>query len=234
MKSICFIAARKGSKGVPKKNIRQIGGKPLIAHSILAALETGIFDSVIVSTEDKEIAKIAKKFVAEVPFIRPKYLSTDTASGEDVLLHGIKKLYSLDYEFDTVQLRDCTCPFIRKKDLIGSIKLLENEQADCVMATYKTHHNPYVNLLEKNSKGRLKISKKKLYKIQNRQDAPAVYQLIGLFTINARKMIKFKTWSMPNTIPYEIPIETGLMIDTEYEFKIAEEIFKNKNKFKVK
>jgi CMP-N,N'-diacetyllegionaminic acid synthase len=233
MKSICFIAARKGSKGVPKKNIRQIGGKPLIAHSILAALETGIFDTVIVSTEDKEIAKIAKKFGAEVPFIRPKYLATDTASGEEVLLHGIKKLYSKGYDFDTVQLRDCTCPFIRKKDIIGSVNVLQKTQADCVMTVYKTHHNPYVNLLEKNNSGNLKVSKKYLQKIQNRQDAPTVYQLIGLFTINARKMVKYETWNMPKTIPYEIPIETGLMIDTEYEFKIAELIFKNKRKFGI-
>lgn len=228
MKSICFIAARKGSKGVPKKNIREIGGKPLIAHSILAALETGIFESVVVSTEDKEIAKIAKEFGAEVPFIRPKYLATDSASGEEVLLHGIKKLYSKGYNFDTVQLRDCTCPFIRKKDLIGSINLLEKTQSDCVMATYRTHHNPYVNLLEKDAKGNLKVSKKYFKKIKNRQDAPIVYQLVGLFTINAKKMIKYGTWNMPKTIPYEIPIETGLMIDTEYEFKIGELIFKNK------
>ena len=77
MKPICFIAARGGSKGVRRKNIRLLGNKPLIAHTIEKALDSNIFSSVIISTEDNEIAKISKKFGAEVPFIRPKKLATD-------------------------------------------------------------------------------------------------------------------------------------------------------------
>ena len=114
-KSICFIAARAGSKGVPGKNIRILNGKPLIAHSIEAALDSKIFSSVIVSTEDKKIARIAKEYGAEIPFIRPKKLSTDAVGGEEVLLHGIKKLFSLGYNFDIVQMRDCTYLIILAK-----------------------------------------------------------------------------------------------------------------------
>ena len=87
MKSICFIGARGGSTGVPGKNIRLLGKKPLIAHTIESALESKIFDHVIVSTEDIEITKIAKKYGAEVPFIRPKKLATNTAGFTEVMIH---------------------------------------------------------------------------------------------------------------------------------------------------
>ena len=116
-KSICFIGARGGSKGVPRKNIRKIGGKPLIAYSIESALKSKIFSHVIVSTEDKEIASISERYGAEVPFLRPKKLATDRIGFAPVLYHGIKKLYSLGYDFDIIVQRDCTAPFIRIKDV---------------------------------------------------------------------------------------------------------------------
>ena len=112
MKPICLIAARGGSKGVPKKNIRKLAGKPLIAYTIEKALDSNIFSSVVVSTENKEIARISKKFGAEVPFVRPKKLATDSASTDDVIIHAIKKLYSLGYKFEIMVSRDCTVPFL--------------------------------------------------------------------------------------------------------------------------
>ena len=96
MKPICLIAARGGSKGVKNKNTRMIAGKPLIAHTIEKAINSKIFQHVIVSSEDSKIISIAKKFGAEVPFIRPKKLATDSANMNDVLIHAIKKLYSLN------------------------------------------------------------------------------------------------------------------------------------------
>ena len=90
MKPICLIAARGGSKGVPKKNIRKLAGKPLIAHTIEKALDSNIFSSVIVSTENNEIAKISKKYGAEVPFVRPKKLATDKSTDIEYLKHLIQ------------------------------------------------------------------------------------------------------------------------------------------------
>ena len=78
MKPVCIIPARGGSKGIPRKNIRKIGGKPLIAYTIMKAKKSKIFSHIVVSTEDKEIALIAKRYGAEVPFMRPKYLATDS------------------------------------------------------------------------------------------------------------------------------------------------------------
>ena len=142
MKPICFIAARGGSKGVQKKNSRIIAGKPLIAHTIEKAINSKIFQHVIVSSEDSEIISISKKFGAEVPFVRPKNLATDSASMNEVLLHAIKKLYSLGYKFDILVNRDCTVPFIQNKDIQGSVKLLKQKKCDAVFGVYRQHHNP--------------------------------------------------------------------------------------------
>lgn len=230
MKPICFIAARGGSKGVPKKNIRLFNGKPLIAYTIEKSLNSNIFSNVIVSTEDNEIAKIAKKYGAIVPFLRPKKLATDKAGMDEVITHAIKKLYSLRYEFDVLVSRDCTVPFVRNEDVKGSVKLLQKSQCDGVFGVYKQHHNPYFNMMERNSSGFLIFSKKPKEKIKSRQDAPVVYQLNGLFTINVNRFLKYGKTCMPKILPYEIPPETGFMIDTEFEFQTAEMIAKGKIK----
>jgi len=226
MKPICFIGARGGSKGVPNKNIRLLAGKPLIAYTIESAIRSKIFSTVVVSTENKKIAKIAKKHGAEIPFIRPKKLATDTANMDDVLVHGVKQLKSLGYKFETIIVRDCTVPFIRNSDIKGAINLLKNKKCDIVCGVYKQHHNPYFNMMEPNPKGFLYFSKKLRQNIVGRQQAPTVYQLNGLFAINVNQLLKYKRFYMPKILPYEIPLETGFMIDTEFEFKIAECIVK--------
>ncbi len=229
MKPVCFIGARGGSKGVPNKNTRLLNGKPLIAYSIETALSSNIFTSVIVSTEDERIGRIAKKYGAEVPFIRPKRLATDSAGMDEVIIHGIKKLRSLGYAFDILVNRDCTVPFIRNVDVTGSIELLKEKKCDAVFGVYKQHHNPYFNMMEPNSKGFLKYSKKLRKKIKTRQNTPTVYQLNGLFTLYADRLLHTK-WHMLKVFPYEIPAETGLMIDTEFEFQIADMIAQQKIK----
>ena len=226
MKPICFIAARGGSKGVPKKNIRLLNGKPLIAHTIEKSLDSKIFSHVIVSTENDEIAKISLKYGAEVPFRRPKILATDNAGMGDVMIHGIKKLGDLGYEFDTFVSRDCTVPFIRNVDVKGSIELLEKKKCDVVYGVYIQHFNPYFNMMELNKNGFLKFSKELKTRPKSRQKAPKVYQLNGLYTYDKNRFLKFATPFPPYGLPYLIPPETGLMIDTELEFQIAELIMK--------
>ncbi len=240
MKPICFIGARGGSQGVPKKNIRLIAGKPLIAYTIESALKSKIFSHVVVSTEDKTIASISKKFGADVPFLRPKKLSTNTIGFAPVLLHGIKKLFSLGYDFETLVLRDCTAPFIRNKDIAGTVNLLKTKEPDAVFGVYRQHFNPYFNMFEKNSRGFIKLSKSKYVRPRSRQEAPIIYQMTGLDTFNVQKFLKYGRILPPHILPYEIPSETGIMIDTKLEFKIVEMIIQNKlllngsNNFKKK
>jgi len=228
MNSICIIGARGGSKGVKRKNIRSLAGKPLIAYSIQTAIESKMFKHVLVSTEDKEIAGIAKKYGAEIPFMRPKKLATDNASMVDVLIHAIKKCEELGYKCDCLVNRDCTVPLIRKKDIISLLKKFSREDCNGVFAVYRQHLNPYFNMMECDSHGFLKLSKKLDHYIKRRQDAPIVYQLNGLFAMEPKKLLKYNTTLMPKILPYEIPPATGLMIDTEAEFQFAELIIKKK------
>ena len=228
LKAICFIGARGGSKGVIRKNIRKLNNKPLISYAIESALESKIFNHVIVSTEDSEIAKIAKKFGAEVPFKRPKNLATDSAGFADVMIHGIKKLRELGYEFDVLVNRDCTVPFFRIADMKNALKILKTKKPNAVYGVYQQHFNPYFNMMEKDSSGYLKLSKKLKNRPKRRQDAPIVYQLNGLFAYNVKQFLKYKTPILPKSLPVEIPPECGLMIDTEIEFRLAEMMLKQK------
>ena len=227
-KPICFIAARGGSKGVTRKNIRLLAGKPLIAYAIESSIKSKIFSHVVVSTEDKEIARISQKFGAEVPFLRPKKLATDSAGMTEVVLHGLKKLHALGYDFDTFVNRDCTVPFLRNKDVAGSIRLLKRKNCNAVFGVYRQHLNPYFNIMELDSNGFLKIVKDEEKRPISRQTAPIVYQLNGLFTYNTEKFFGYRNDVLLNALPYEIPIETGFMIDTEFEFKLAEFIIQKK------
>ena len=219
-KPICFIAARGGSKGVIRKNVRLLAGKPLIAYAIESSIKSNIFSHVVVSTEDEEIAAISKRFGAEVPFLRPKKLATNSAGMAEVLVHGLKKLNALGYDFDA---------FVsRTKDIRGSIRLLNQKHCNAVFGVYKQHLNPYFNMMELDSNGFLKLVKNKGVRPSSRQESPTVYQLNGLFTYNTEKFLEHKKPLLPKALPYEIPAETGLMIDTEFEFKLAEIIIQKK------
>ena len=226
MKPICLICARGGSKGIVNKNIRIISKKPLIAHTITSAINSKLFSYVVVSTEDKKIAQISKKYGAEVPFLRPKNLALDTTPVGDVFIHAIKKLYSLGYEFEIFVNRDCTVPFIKNSDIKKTVELLRKKKCDAVYGVYRQHLNPYFNMMEKDKLGYLRLSKKLKKRPESRQKAPIVFQLNGLFTFDAKKFLKYGDPIMPKSLPYEISPESGLMIDTEMEFKMAEILFK--------
>ncbi|MAV94115.1 MAG: acylneuraminate cytidylyltransferase [Euryarchaeota archaeon] len=228
LKTICIIPARGGSKGVPKKNIRKIAGKPLLGYVIENLKKGKNFSNIIVSTEDEEIAKIAKKFGAEVPFMRPKRLASDTTPMDKVLLHAVKELRKLNYKFDYFVWRDATTPFITNNDIKGAISLLKKKNVPIVCGVYKQHLNPYYNIVEINSRGNLKLVKPLRKKARSRQEAPIVYQLNGLYVYDTEKFLKMKKTNLSKAIHYEIPIETGLMIDTKFEFEIARLLIENK------
>ena len=225
MNAVCIISARGGSKGVPRKNIRKLGDKPLIAHSIDIAKNSKLFKYVIVSTDDKRIASIAKKYGAYVPFMRPKRLALDTTPLESVLIHALKKLKSIGLDFETFVIRDCTVPFIDEKDMKGAMKLFEKSNCDGVFAAIRAHPNPYFGMMEINSRGYLQISKSLKNDITRRQNAPTVYAIDGLFILKVDKFLKTRKIFMSKTIPYEITKAHGHMIDFPIDFKIAEYLY---------
>ena len=232
MKPICIIPARAGSKSVPNKNIRLIAGKPLIYYTIKSALESKLFSHVIVSTEDKKTASIAKKYGAEVPFMRPRNLATDKTPQEQVLLHAVKKLNSLGIDFEIFVYRDCTVPFIDSSDMNGAIELLKKSDCYSTCASIKAHPNPYFGMWEPNKEGFLKISKTTDKVISRRQDAPIVYIIDGLFVFWTKKFLKTRKCLTSKMLPYEITKEHGHMIDFEFDFKVAELLFNQKKRRK--
>ena len=228
MKPICIIPARAGSKSVPNKNIRLIAGKPLIYYTIKSALESKLFSHVIVSTEDKKTASIAKKYGAEVPFMRPRNLATDKTPQEQVLLHAVKKLNSLGIDFEIFVYRDCTVPFIDSSDMNGAIELLKKSDCYSTCASIKAHPNPYFGMWEPNKEGFLKISKTTDKVISRRQDAPIVYIIDGLFVFWTKKFLKTRKCLTSKMLPYEISREHSHMIDFPFDFKVAESLINSK------
>ena len=127
-----------------------------------------------------------------------------------------------------INLADIDKRELRK--IIDHAKLQKEKKCHTFCGVYRQQHNPYFNMMEINSQGFLTISKKLSIRPRTRQESPKVYQLNGLFTYDARKFLKIGDPIMKNALPYEIPFETGLMIDTEYEFNIAKLVLENKKK----
>jgi N-acylneuraminate cytidylyltransferase len=125
---IAIIPARGGSKRIPRKNIKLFHGKPMIAYSIEAALKSGCFDKVIVSTDDQEIAEVAKQFGAEIPFIRPDDISDDHATTMDVIHHGLEWYEEQGIEVEYLCCIYATAPFIKPEDIKTGYKVLANDE----------------------------------------------------------------------------------------------------------
>lgn len=131
MKNLCIIPARGGSKRIPRKNIKDFLGRPIIAYSIDAALQSGLFDEVMVSTDDEEIAEVARQYGANVPFMRSAETSNDFATTADVIIEVIDKYKEMNEEFDTVTCIYSTAPFVTPSRLCEAFAML-NEDIDSV------------------------------------------------------------------------------------------------------
>ena len=229
MKPICIIPARGGSKGVYKKNIRKIMGKPLIAYTIEKSIKSNIFSQVVVSTEDEEIAKISRKFGAIVPFMRPKRLAIDNATADDVLAHAVKKLLGLGFKFDIMVWRDCTVPFIRNKDVKRSIRLLKEKKANLVIGVYDQHLNPYYNIVEYTKTKNLKLCKKLSQRPKSRQNAPKVFEHVaGLYYFKRNYLLQCKSLFQGKIFGFNVSLFKSFDIDSQLDFKLVELLLKNK------
>ncbi|MBR1861193.1 MAG: pseudaminic acid cytidylyltransferase [Lachnospiraceae bacterium] len=142
MKSIAIITARGGSKRIPKKNIKDFLGKPIIAYSIEAAISSGIFDEVMVSTDSEEIAGIAKKYGASVPFLRSEKTSSDYATTNDVLIEVIDEYSKRGIMFDMAACLYPTAPFITPQKLIKSFEMLKGSDADTIIPVVQFSYPP--------------------------------------------------------------------------------------------
>ena len=234
IKTTSFIFARGGSKGVRGKNARTIAGRPLIAHAIETALKSQYISRVVVSTDDELIASIAKVSGAEVPFMRPAELATDTSPEWLSWRHAIEQTRSI-YGADACDIfisTPATCPLRDVSDIDRCVeKLLETPEADLVITTTASHSNPYFTMVTQAEDGRIAIAAKPETPIARRQDAPRVLDIVGIAYAAKPDFIMRSQGMWEGSVrAVEVPQERAIDIDTEYDFLMADLLLQHKLK----
>ena len=231
---LALIPARGGSKGLPRKNIKPLLGKPLIAWTIEQAKSSKYIDKVIVSTEGKEIAEISKVYGAVVPFLRPIELARDASPTSDAIIHALNWFEERGEYFDIVVLLEPTSPLRRETDLDSAIELfIENiDKVDSLVSVGEVHlENPYI--MKKIEKGYVKPFIEISENFYQRQQLPNIYFPYGvvyLSKVDAFK--KYKTFYQERTIPYFIERWQNYEIDDLSDFICIEAILKSKSEEK--
>ncbi|PJO41192.1 acylneuraminate cytidylyltransferase family protein [Lysinibacillus xylanilyticus] len=222
-KVLAIIPARGGSKGVPRKNIKELAGKPLIEWTIEEAKKSKYIDRIIVSSEDKEILQVAQKFGADVPFVRPANLAEDTTAGIEPVLHALE--HFSDYEY--VVMLQPTSPLRLVEDIDGCIEQLLQENAEFCVSVCEVGQSPYwMYTLDSSTKMQPLLKEQTL--ITRRQDLPKVYTLNGaIYLANIDLLKQTRNFITEETIAYVMPVERSYDIDTEEDFKICEYLYTN-------
>jgi len=218
------IGARKGSKGVPGKNFRQIAGKPLIDWSLEQLFNSPRIDAVVVSTDDERIYEHALAMGALDIGLRPAHLATDAAPKWGVWQHALEAAEEkLGAPVDVFVDLDCTSPLRLAEDLEGALDLFERENPDMVMSVCEARKNPYFNLVEADETGSLHVSKPLPGGVWARQAAPIVYEHVGVvYVLSPAYLRQAKTIYEGRVIPFVLPPERCLDIDTPFDFRLVE------------
>ena len=220
---LCTIGMRGGSKGVPDKNLRNLFGKPLMAYTIEQALQSKLFEHIVVSTDSEEIAKTARSFGAEAWFLRPPEMATDQAPKLPSIRHAFlesEKYYG--EEFDVLVDLDVTSPLRLVKDITGAYEQFAREDADILITACSSRKNPYFNMVE-NVNGLIRIVKQLDKPIVRRQDAPKVFDMNASMYIWKRKaLLEYDTLFTDKTALYVMPEERSVDIDTEQDWNNVE------------
>jgi N-acylneuraminate cytidylyltransferase/CMP-N,N'-diacetyllegionaminic acid synthase len=224
------ICARGGSKGVPRKSLRKLGGLSLIARTIRCAQACSMFDYVAVSTDDQEIAEVAKKYGAEVPFIRPAHLAQDDSPKWPVFRHLVENMERITGQrIDVFVDLDLGVPLRLPSDITGCVEQLLASHADVVTTAYEAERNPYFNMVEVDGQGLCQIVKPLSEPITCRQKAPAVFSLSpAVFAIRRTALWQYEHWSQSKFQIYVVPRERAIDIDTETDFRFVEALMRER------
>jgi N-acylneuraminate cytidylyltransferase len=226
MNCIGFIFARGGSKGVPRKNIKLLGGKPLVAYAIESALGSKFIDRVIISTDDLEIADVARQFGAEVPFMRPEELAADTAAEILSWRHAIEYCRQekiLDVDQDLFVSIPCTSPFRQSVDIDNCIEALGLGKADIAITITEARRHPSFNMVKKNAQGLYELAVPLNGPISRRQDAPVLFDITTVcYVAHPKYILNTESILKGRVAASIIPPERALDIDTELDFRFAE------------
>jgi len=221
---LAIIPARGGSKRLPRKNILDLNGKPLIAWSIEAGLKSKYIDKVVVSSDDNEILEVSQKFGADV-IVRPLELASDTATTFDAIEHTIKSLKKYNY----VVLLQATSPLRDSKHIDEAIDLLEQKDADAVVSVCEMEHSPlWSNTLDETRSMKGFLSDEVLNK--RSQDLEKYYRLNGaIYICKTERLLEEKSFFLEDNIfAYAMDRESSVDIDDAIDFKLAQSIIKDK------
>ena len=226
MKPLFVIPARGGSKGIPRKNIRLLAGKPLIHYTIEVARTLADDSRIIVSTDDDEIAATAELTGLKVDYRRPAELASDTAGSREVILDAMAEADRRGVEYDCVVLLQPTSPLRTAADVEGCMRLY-TPGCDMVVSVVEAACNPYYDCFETDPvTGMLHVSKGDGL-ITRRQDAPKAWQYNGaVYVINPDSIRRMTLGAMPRRIPYEMPRSRSVDLDTMLDWTIAETVIK--------
>lgn len=229
-KSLYIIPARGGSKGIPRKNIKPLAGTPLIHYSIAVARALADDNHIIVTTDDEEIAQVARETGLPVPYMRPAHLATDTAGSREVILDAMDYADAMGIEYDNVVLLQPTSPLRTAEDVENALKLYSS-QVDMVVSVVEANANPYYNCFETDATtGYLYVSKGD-GNITRRQDAPRVWEYNGaVYVINPQSLRAMTMGEFTRKVPCEMPRERSIDLDTPMDWAIAEVVMNELSK----
>jgi CMP-N-acetylneuraminic acid synthetase len=217
LKTLGVIPARGGSKGIPRKNVRPIAGKPLMAWTIEAALRSASLEVVVVSTDDEETAEEARRWGAQVPFLRPSALAQDDTPGVDPVLHALDHLPG----FDSVLLMQPTSPLRSAEDIDACVALARTLDAVAVVSISEPGQHPYWMYRLGPDRKLQTLTDQPL--TLRRQDLPPVYALNGaLYFGRADWLRRHRTFITADTVGYVMPPERSLDVDTRHDWQVAE------------
>lgn len=218
MRLLALIPARGGSKGIPRKNVKALGGKPLLGWTVNTAKRCPLVKRVVVSTEDCEIAGLAMALGADVPFIRPASLAADDSPGVDPVLHALEELP----EFDWVLLLQPTSPFRSAEDIEGIVQLCLSQDAHSAVSVTAVKKHPYW-VYRREEQGNLVPMVPDQTPIARRQDLPPAYALNGALYLAQRDwLFNHRSFLGPGTLAYVMPEHRSVDIDTQLDWDWAE------------
>jgi CMP-N-acetylneuraminic acid synthetase len=228
MKAVAFIFARGGTKGLPGKNIRILGGKPLIAWSIEHALAVKRIGRVIVSTDSEEIAAVSRDYGAEVPFIRPEELARDDSSEWLAWRHALNYLCETEGALPEVMVSvPVTAPLRLPLDIENCLDEYEKGDADMIITVTDAHRSPYFNMVKSNADGTVGLVNSPRSAIVRRQDAPVLYDMTTVcYVANTLYVTTHNAIFEGRVKALHVPAERAIDIDTLLDFQIAESLLK--------
>ncbi len=225
------IFARGGSKGIPGKNIRKLCGKPLLTYAIETAKACPSINRVIVSTDDEEIAHVARMSGAEVPFMRPKELAQDNTPERLAWRHALAELTKEENspKIDCLVSLPTTSPLRAVEDVENCIKKLIETDADAVITIQETDRNPYFNMVVLDDEGVAHLAVKNNLGITRRQDAPHIFDMTTVaYALRPEFILKSDSMFDGKVVAVKVPRERAVDIDDELDFRLAEILMEKK------